>query len=103
MGKLKLQSVLNTVLVQGAHTRSVIETLNALVEKMLPQDTEVGETAYHHQTRLMLQQEYVGAAEEDFTEGELNMVLKKVKIGKAPGPDLIPPELLKKNGTGVKS
>lgn len=51
MGKLKLQNVLNTVLVLGTHTRSVLDTLNALIDKMFPQDTEVGETMYHHQTR----------------------------------------------------
>lgn len=93
--KLKMQVVNNSLNNEGRHTNSISKTMDVLLEAMLPEDEVDTETNYHANTREIQGQHYEEGKEPYFTDTELQNALKGIKKGRAPGPDQVPPDLVK--------
>lgn len=94
--KLKQSEPLVTLRSGGGHTEGWVDTGTCLLSNLLPDDAAgVPETEYHMRIRAITgpTAEMMDRDEDPFDMDELITALESMKLRKAAGPDLIPPEV----------
>lgn len=95
--KIRERVPLVTVRTAGGHTEGWADTATCLLSRLLPDDVDgVPETEYHLRVRAMmadLPAEMMERDEDPFDMDDLVTALESLKLNRAPGPDLIPPEV----------
>lgn len=94
--KLKLETVMTTVRKEGnTNTESMKETLEAIMNGIVEDDTEDEENEWQRRVRAdIIHREYRENV-EDFNENELTDAIMDIKNKKAPGNDRLKGELIK--------
>ena len=98
MEKIKSPTVLTTLTKEnGEKTMGWKESVEYLMDKLLPDDDVENESEFHHRTRRNLEEEYNTSEEAaSFTVEEISNVINSLKRRKAPGPDGLTNEVIQK-------
>jgi len=98
--KLKIKDVPTCLKIgNNQYTESTKETLQLLLDELIPDENEEAEEDCHKEVRerkrFMMEQMDGRPREDPFSMVELKEVMRKLKKNKAPGPDGIPSEVIK--------
>lgn len=95
--KMKKDTLLSSLLKEdGTFSETVEETLQLMVEGLLPDDDPREDTAEQREARRRMEWDSTGEDEPPFTEEELTSAVKQLKDKRAPGYDGIKSEALKR-------
>lgn len=104
--KLKIAQILTSLKANpnagNQWTGSIEETLGLLLDTLMPPDSAEGENPQHAQVRRTARERAGIGIEAPFSMRELQEAVKLTKPNKSPGPDRIPPEVIRKWGNQTK-
>lgn len=93
--KLKIEQVQQTIKHNGTQTETRHDTMEKILHTLIPSDTTENETEWHSETRVYAKSPPNTEDTPPFTEIEIEAAIKSLANKKAPGHDLIEPEMLK--------
>lgn len=94
--KVKIADVLTSIRVDDRWTESIEGTVTTLMNTLVPPDAVVDEGPEHARIRMAAAGAHGEGEEPPLTMAELERAIKSTKPNKSPGPDLVPPEAVRK-------
>lgn len=87
-GKLRIQTIMSSIRWEGQETIDWRDSANMLLQALFPVDDDVDDKPAQEEIRNEVKEAYISSQQErDFTEEEVDMAIKNVRVGKAPGWD----------------
>lgn len=93
--KLKIEKVPETIKLHGAQTKTWRETMENLLDALIPNDSTANETESQKRIREQIETPPTTEDTPPFTEEEVKTAIKSMKNKKAPGQDLLETEIIK--------
>ncbi|GFW58271.1 retrovirus-related Pol polyprotein from type-1 retrotransposable element R1 [Trichonephila clavipes] len=81
----------------GETTTSLDETINAVLQKSFPSDSEEKDNSFQKDYRHATRTAYPSFFDPSFSYDEVNTMVSKLKLNKSPGPDSISNEIIKQS------
>ena len=78
----------------GSHTEDLRETIQCILEHLIPKDEEAGESDYHKSIRTLIEEDVKTEDDRNFTAEEIKQTIKSIDRKKAPGSDSITSKIL---------
>ncbi|KAK9296726.1 hypothetical protein QLX08_009340 [Tetragonisca angustula] len=93
--KLKIENVQQTIKLSGEQTASWNETMEAMLQSLIPSDTTDNETRWQKEIRLRTETSPDSEDTPPFTTAETEKAVRILGNKKAPRHDLVEPEMVK--------
>jgi hypothetical protein len=71
----------------GSHTSDLRETIECILENLIPKDDEAVETDHHRHIRTLIEEPMGKEDDREFTSEEIRQTLKSIDYKNAPGKD----------------
>jgi len=79
---------------KGSHTEDLRETIQCILEYLIPKDEEAKETDYRKRIRTLIEETVKTEDDRHFTAEEIKQTIKSIDHKKAPGEDGITSKIL---------
>jgi hypothetical protein len=94
-GKINNCQIISTLQkTNGSHTEDIRETIQSILEHLIPKDEETEETDHHKRRRALIEEPMETEDDREFTSEEIRQTIKSIHHKKGPGEDGITSQIL---------